>query len=386
MTVGLSKFYKYDDIDRAPEEKSRGITINSSTLEYQTEHRHFSHIDCPGHTDYVKNMITGAARIDIGILVVSSEEGPMSQTKEHIMLCKQVGVQGMIVFLNKADLIKDDEMFELLQMEVKDLLDAYGFVGKDAIFVHGSALCALEGTRPEVGEQSIAKLIHVLDSEIPIPPRELKKPFLMNVEHTLEVIGRGMILTGTIETGKVKPGELVEILGMGKPSRRTAVMSIETFKKSLDHGEAGDNVGVLLRGLTKHDVCRGQCVATPGYLRCMRNFDASIYVLKPDEGGRKIPFRSRFKPQCFIRTGDVPVSLTLPEKTPLAMPGDHVKLSCKLEKLVPIGIGTRFAFREGSKTVAVGMIDAIHPDTEEDKKEDEKRSAKRAKSLAKAKV
>lgn len=332
-------------------------------------------------------MITGAARIDVAILVVSCEEGPMAQTREHILLCKQVGVKGIVVYLNKAELVKDDEIFELLEMEIKDILDGYGYSGKDAKFVHGSAKFALQEKRPELGEESIAKLIHLLDTEIPIPEREIKKPFFFNVEHTLEVIGRGMILTGTIETGQVKPGELVEILGMGKVSKRATVVSIETFKKTLDHGEAGDNVGMLVRGLKKDEVCRGQCVTTPGYFKCLRNFDASIYVLKPEDGGRKIPFRSKFKPQCFIRTGDVPVALTLPEKVPLAMPGDKLKLKCKLEKPTPIAPGTKFAFREGSKTVAVGTIDAVYPDTEEDRKNSELRAQKQKKqSLAKPKA
>ena len=381
----MSKFYKYEDIDRAPEEKSRGITINSTTLEYSTEKRHFSHIDCPGHTDYVKNMITGAARMDIAILVVSAADGPMSQTREHLLLCKQVGVKDIVVYLNKGDQVKDDELYELIEMEVRDLLDQYGFVGKNAKFVHGSALCAIEGKRKELGEDSIVRLLTVLDTEIPVPPRELTKPFIMNIQHTLPQQGRGVIATGTIESGKVKPGDHVETIGMNKPNRRTTVSSLETFRKTLDHGEAGDNVGLLLRALNKLDVCRGQCIATPGHLKCYRNFDASIYVLKPEEGGRKFPFKSKFRPQCFIRTADVPVTLTLPEKTPIAMPGDNVKVKCKLGKTVPIAVGTRFAFREGSKTVAVGIMDSVNPDTQEDIDEDMKISMKRKSKAPKPK-
>ncbi len=383
--IGMSKYYKYEEIDRAPEEKARGITINSTTLEYSTDKRHFSHVDCPGHTDYVKNMITGAARMDVAILVVSAADGPMPQTREHLLLCKQVGVKDVVVFLNKADQVKDDELYELVELEVRDLLTSYGFEGKKSIFVRGSALCALEGKRKEIGEDSIAKLLDVMDSKVPIPERELNKPLIMHVDHTLTILGRGVVATGTIESGKVKVGDTVEISGMHKPSKRTVVTSIETFRKTLDHGEAGDNVGILLRGLTKQDVGRGQCVATPGHLKSFRNFDASIYVLKPDEGGRKLPFKTKFQPQCFIRTADVPVSITLPEKVQLAMPGDRLDVKCKLEKTVPMAVGTRFAFREGSKTVAVGVMNAVHPDTEEDAKIDKIRELKRKSKAGAAK-
>ena len=381
----MSKYYKYEEIDRAPEEKARGITINSTTLEYQTDKRHFSHVDCPGHTDYVKNMITGAARMDVAILVVSASDGPMPQTREHLLLCKQVGVKEVVVFLNKADTLKDDELYELVELEVRDLLTSYGFEGKKALFVRGSALCALEGKRKEIGEDSITKLLEVLDSKVPIPDRELNKSFIMHVDHTLNVLGRGVVATGTVEAGKVKIGDLVEILGMHKPSKRTVVTSIETFRKSMDHAEAGDNVGVLLRGLTKLDVGRGQCVATPGHLKPFRNFDASIYVLKPDEGGRKLPFKTRFRPQCFIRTADVAVDITLPANVQIAMPGDKLDVTCKLDKTVPIAVGTRFAFREGSKTVAVGVMNAVHADTEEDAKIDKLKELKRKAKAGSAK-
>ena len=257
MELGLgNKYFKYEDIDRAPEEKSRGITINSTTIEYQTEKRHFSHVDCPGHTDYVKNMITGAACMDIAILVVSAADGPMSQTKEHLLLCKQAGVKDIVIYLNKADQVKDDELYELVEMEIRDLMDSYGFIGKNALFVHGSALCALEDKRKEMGENSIAKLMDVLDSKIKIPDRELNKPFLMSVDATYLVLGRGVVATGTVMSGKVKLGDTVEVTGMNKLSKRTTAVSIETFRKTLDHGEAGDSVGVLLRNLTKLDVCR----------------------------------------------------------------------------------------------------------------------------------
>ncbi len=294
----MSKFFKYEEIDKAPEEKSRGITINSTTLEYQTEKRHFSHVDCPGHSDYVKNMITGAARMDVAILVVSAADGPMPQTREHILLCGQVGVKDVVVFLNKADQVKDDEMYQLVEMEVRDMLDAYGFKGKTTHFIHGSALCALEGKRKDIGEDSIKQLLDTLDSKIPVPQRPLDKPFMMNVDHTLTIPGRGVVATGTIEAGKVKVGDNVEILGL-QAGKRAVVSSIETFRKSMDHAEAGDNVGVLLRGLVQKDVRRGQCVTAMGALKMFRNFDATIYVLKPDEGGRKLPFKSNFRPQVL---------------------------------------------------------------------------------------
>jgi len=304
--------------------------------------------------------------MDIGILVVSAADGPMPQTREHLLLCKQAGVHDIVVFLNKADQVKDDEIYELVELEVRDLLTAYGFEGKKALFVRGSALCCLEDKKPEIGEQSIAKLLNVLDTQIPLPPRDINKPFIMHVDHTLNILGRGVVATGTIESGKVKVGDMVETTGMHKASRRTKVASIETFRKSMDQAEAGDNVGILLRALTKLDVVRGQCVTTPGHLKPLRNFEASIYVLKPDEGGRKIPFKTKFRPQCFIRTADVPVNITLPEKVQVAMPGDRLNVVCKMDKAVPIAVGTRFAFREGKTTVAVGVMTAVKEDDAED--------------------
>lgn len=296
--IGMSKFYKYEDIDRAPEERSRGITINSTTLEYQTEKRHFSHIDCPGHADYVKNMITGAARMDVAILVVSAADGPMPQTKEHLLLCGQVGVKDVVIFMNKADLVKDDEMYELIELEIRDMLDGYGFNGKGAHFLRGSARCALDGQRKEIGEDSIKKLLDTLDSTIPIPPRPLNEPFFMNVEHALTIAGRGVVATGTVDKGKVKVGDAVEIVGL-QPGKHAVVSSIETFRKTLDHGEAGDNVGLLLRGVTLKDVKRGQVLTSAGALKMYRNFEASLYLLKPEEGGRKLPIKSNFRPQVI---------------------------------------------------------------------------------------
>ena len=257
-------------------------------------------MDCPGHMDYVKNMITGAARMDTAILVVSAADGPMSQTREHILLCKQVGVKTIVVYLNKADQVKDDEIFQLIELELKEMLDSYGFDGKNTFFVRGSALCALDGSNKELGENSIKNLLEVLDTKMPLPPRALDKPFIMSIDHTLTVLGRGVVATGTIESGKVNIRDNVEIMGVQRASKRAIVGSIETFRKSLDHGEAGDNVGVLLRGVTKKDVCRGQTVATPGTLKVYRNFEAKIYVLKPEEGGRKLPFKTKFRPQVFL--------------------------------------------------------------------------------------
>ena len=322
-------------------------------------------------------MITGAARMDVGILVVSAADGPMPQTREHLLLCKQAGVHDIVVFLNKADQVKDDEIYELVEMEVRDLLTAYGFEGKKTLFVRGSALSCLEGKKPEIGDESIAKLLNVLDTQIPLPPRDIHKPFIMHVDHTLNLMGRGVVATGTIESGKVKVGDMVETTGMNKSSKRTKVASIETFRKSMDQAEAGDNVGVLLRALTKMDVVRGQCVTTPGHLKPLRNFEANIYVLKPDEGGRKLPFKTKFRPQCFIRTADVPVGITLPESIQIAMPGDRLAVKCKMDKAVPIAVGTRFAFREGKTTVAVGVMSAVQEDTPEDLERDKALEAKK---------
>eukprot|EP00826_Nyctotherus_ovalis_P045934 TRINITY_DN5130_c0_g7_i1.p1 TRINITY_DN5130_c0_g7~~TRINITY_DN5130_c0_g7_i1.p1 ORF type:complete len:332 (+),score=97.86 TRINITY_DN5130_c0_g7_i1:467-1462(+) len=331
-------------------------------------------------------MITGAACMDIGILVVSAEEGPMFQTREHLLLCKQAGVKDIVVYLNKADLVKDDEMFELLKMEIVDLMDGYGFVGKNAMFVRGSALAALEGKEKEIGEDSIAQLLDILDTKISIPERDLNTTFMMNIDGMMPIIGRGVVATGTIVAGKIKAGEMVEIIGMNKPTKRTSVSSLEIFRKTTTQGEAGDSVGLLLRGLVKGEITRGQCISVPGHLKCLRNFDASVYVLTPEEGGRNIPFRSRFKPQCFIRTGDVPVSLTLPEKKQIAMPGDKLDLKCKLDKKMPISPGTRFALREGNKTVAVGIINAVHEDFPEDLEADQKEEHKRGQKAATAKA
>lgn len=388
----MAKYLPYADIDRAPEEKKRGITINSTTLEYQTEKRHFSHVDCPGHNDYVKNMITGAARMDVAILVISAADGPMSQTKEHILLCKQVGVKDIVVFLNKSDLVSDEEMYQLIELEVRELLTNYGFDGKAAIFVRGAALCALDGTNKEKGEDSIKRLLDVLDSQIKLPKRAIDKPFLLSIDHSLNIPvfylfdktqGRGTVATGTIETGRVKTGDEVEIVGYKRRPKKSVVISVETFRKSLEQGEAGDNVGVLLRNVPIDDCFRGQVLSKPGQLTVHKNFSGDIYVLKEEEGGRKLPFKSKFRPQCFVRTADVAVSVTLPDNIKMAMPGDRLSIKCHLDKPLPIGVHTRFALRESGKTVAGGIITAIHPDSMEDIKEDEARDAAKKKKLPK---
>jgi elongation factor Tu len=372
-------FIKYEDIDKAPEEKKRGITINSTTVEYTTDKRHYAHVDCPGHIDYVKNMITGAAKMDGGILVVSAQDGVMPQTREHILLCRQIGVQKIIVFLNKCDVVNDPELHELVEMEVKEILEKYKYDPETTTFIRGSALAAVQDTDKELGENAIKKLVEAMDNEIPEPVREMDKPFLLSIDSIYNIEGRGCVVTGTVEQGKVKQGDEVDIVGYKRKSTKTSIVGVETFKKSLDYAQSGDNVGLLLRGVLKKDVQRGQYVTKPGLCSVHRNCAAEIYILTSEEGGRATPFFTKYKPQCFIRTADFAVKITLPETIKMAAPGDNLKVFMKLEFPMPIKIGERFALREGGKTVAAGVISEIHPDTPEDLKEEEERAAKKKK-------
>lgn len=370
------KFKDYADIDKSPEEKARGITINATTVEYETETRHYGHVDCPGHADYVKNMITGAARMDGGILVVSAVDGAMPQTREHILLCRQVGVKNLVVFLNKIDLVEDEEMHELVEMEVRELLSHYDFNGDEIPFIKGSALHALNGTEQAIGADAIEKLVAAMDATIEEPTRESKKDFLMSIDTSLNIPGRGCVVTGTIEQGKCKLNDDVHMVGVKRKPTPTTITGIESFHKQLDSGEAGDNVGVLLRGVTKEQIKRGMCLVKPGSCEVRRNFEGEIYVLKPDEGGRSKPFFTGYRPQCFIRTADTAVDLTLPADMQMCMPGDNVTVHMKLNYPLPIVKGQRFALREGGKTVAAGVITNLLQDSEADLKEEEERVAK----------
>lgn len=373
---GSTAFKDYADIDKSPEEKARGITINATTVEYETEARHYGHVDCPGHADYVKNMITGAARMDGGILVVSAVDGAMPQTREHILLCRQVGVKSLIVFLNKIDLVEDAEMHELVEMEVRELLSSYEYDGDNVPFIKGSALHALNGTEPALGAEAIEKLVNAMDEHILEPVRESKKDFLMSIESSLNIPGRGCVVTGTIEQGKCKINDDVHLIGIKRKPSPTTITGIETFHKQLDSGEAGDNVGVLLRGVTKEQIKRGMCLAKPNSLDVRRSMSAEIYVLKPEEGGRSKPFFTGYRPQAFIRTADTAADITLPKDMQMAMPGDNVTVDMKLNYPLPIVKGQRFALREGGKTVAAGVITKLLEDTEADIKEEEERAAK----------
>jgi len=345
----------YDQIDNAPEERERGITISTTHVEYQSEKRHYAHVDCPGHADYVKNMITGAAQMDGAILVVSAADGPMPQTREHILLARQVGVPYIVVFLNKADMVDDKELLELVQEEIKDLLTKYGFPGKDTPIIVGSALKALEGDQGELGEPAIIALSQALDSYIPQPVREIDKPFLMPIEDVFSISGRGTVVTGRIERGIVKVGDEIEIIGM-VPTTKTTVTGVEMFRKLLDSGEAGDNVGVLLRGTKREEVQRGQVLAKPGSITPHTKFEAEVYVLNKEEGGRHTPFFNGYRPQFYFRTTDVTGSCELPTGTEMVMPGDNIKMVITL--IVPIAMdqGLRFAIREGGRTVGAGVV------------------------------
>lgn len=355
--TGQAEFKAYDQIDAAPEEKARGITISTAHVEYETAKRHYAHVDCPGHADYVKNMITGAAQMDGAILVVSAADGPMPQTREHILLARQVGVPALVVYLNKMDLA-DPDLVELVELEVRDLLSSYGFPGDDIPIIHGSAKCALDGEKPEIGRDSILKLMDAVDSYIPQPERPIDQPFLMPVEDVFSISGRGTVVTGRVERGIVKVGEEIEIIGL-KDTVKTTVTGVEMFRKLLDQGEAGDNIGALLRGVKREDVERGQVLAKPGSVKPHSEFEAEIYVLTKDEGGRHTPFFSNYRPQFYFRTTDVTGTMKLPEGVEMVMPGDNIKINVELIAPIAMEEGLRFAIREGGRTVGAGVVSKI---------------------------
>ena len=354
---GFAKFEDYSDIDKAPEERERGITINTAHVEYETEKRHYAHVDCPGHADYVKNMITGAAQMDGAILVVSAADGPMPQTREHILLARQVGVPAIVVYLNKADQVDDPELIELVEMEVRDLLTEYDYPGDEVPIIVGSALKALEGD-PEA-EKSILDLMDAVDSYIPTPKRPTDQPFLMPVEDVFTITGRGTVATGRVERGTIKVGDAVEIVGLADKPKDTVVTGVEMFRKILDLAEAGDNIGALLRGIDRKDVERGQVLAKPGTIHPHTKFKAQVYVLTKDEGGRHTPFFNGYRPQFYVRTTDVTGVITLPEGTEMCMPGDNVKMEVELITPIAIEAGLRFAIREGGRTVGAGVVSEI---------------------------
>ena len=350
---GLSELRSFDSIDNAPEEKERGITINTSHVEYQTASRHYAHVDCPGHADYVKNMVTGAAQMDGAILVVAATDGPMPQTREHVLLARQVNVPRIVVFMNKVDMVDDPEMLDLVEMELRDLLNFYNYDGDNAPIIRGSALGALNG-EPK-WEEKVMELMDAVDSYIPLPPREVDKPFLMPVEDVFSITGRGTVLTGRIETGVIHVGDPVEIIGIGQKLSSTCT-GVEMFRKLLDEGEAGDNVGLLLRGIDKKEVKRGMVVAKPGSITPHTEFEAEVYILKKEEGGRHTPFHNNYRPQFYLRTMDVTGEVHLPAGVDMVMPGDHVTITVKLIYPVAINEGLRFAIREGGRTVGAGQI------------------------------
>ncbi|CAM4227161.1 elongation factor Tu [Jeotgalicoccus halotolerans] len=353
---GGGEAQSYDMVDNAPEEKERGITINTSHIEYETEKRHYAHVDCPGHADYVKNMITGAAQMDGGILVVSAADGPMPQTREHILLSRNVGVPALVVFLNKVDMVDDEELLELVEMEVRELLSEYDFPGDDVPVIAGSALKALEGD--EEYEQKILDLMNAVDEYIPTPERDSDKPFMMPVEDVFSITGRGTVATGRVERGQVKVGEEIEIIGITE-SKKTTVTGVEMFRKLLDYAEAGDNIGALLRGVAREDIQRGQVLAAPGSITPHTNFKAEVYVLSKDEGGRHTPFFTNYRPQFYFRTTDVTGVCNLPEGTEMVMPGDNVEMTVELISPIAIEDGTRFSIREGGRTVGSGVVTEI---------------------------
>ncbi|GEN55187.1 elongation factor Tu [Halobacillus litoralis] len=354
---GSGEAMAYDMIDGAPEERERGITISTAHVEYETETRHYAHVDCPGHADYVKNMITGAAQMDGAILVVSAADGPMPQTREHILLSKNVGVPAIVVFLNKVDMVDDEELLELVEMEVRDLLSEYDFDGDDVPVISGSALKALEGE--EKYEQAIYDLMDAVDEYVPTPDRDTDKPFMMPVEDVFSITGRGTVATGRVERGTVKVGDEVEIIGMAEESSKTAVTGVEMFRKLLDYAEAGDNIGALLRGVKREDINRGQVLAKPGSITPHTNFKAEVYVLAKDEGGRHTPFFSNYRPQFYFRTTDVTGVIQLPEGVEMVMPGDNVEMTVELISPIAIEDGTRFSIREGGRTVGSGVVSEI---------------------------
>jgi len=354
---GLSDFRSFDSIDNAPEEKERGITINTAHVEYSTAARHYAHVDCPGHADYVKNMVTGAAQMDGAILVVAATDGPMPQTREHILLARQVNVPRVLVFMNKVDMVDDEELLELVEMEIRDLLDFYEFDGANAPVIRGSALGGLNGEPKWV--EKIMELMDAVDSWIPIPPREVDKPFLMPVEDVFSITGRGTVATGRIETGVIKTGEEIQIIGLGAAALKSVVTGVEMFRKILDRGEAGDNVGLLLRGIDKDKIKRGMVISHPGKVTPHTKVKAEIYVLKKEEGGRHTPFHNNYRPQFYLRTLDVTGEIMLPEGTEMVMPGDNVSIQINLITPVACSVGLRFAIREGGRTVGAGQITEI---------------------------
>ena len=356
---GKANFLDYASIDKAPEERARGITINTSTVEYETATRHYAHVDCPGHADYVKNMITGAAQMDGAILVCSAADGPMPQTREHILLARQVGVPYIIVFLNKCDMVDDEELLELVEMEVRELLDKYNFPGDDTPIIRGSAKLALEGDKGPLGEEAIMKLAEALDTYIPTPERAVDGAFLMPVEDVFSISGRGTVVTGRIERGIIKVGEEIEIVGI-KDTVKTTCTGVEMFRKLLDQGQAGDNVGLLLRGTKREDVERGQVLCKPGSIKPHTHFTAEVYVLSKDEGGRHTPFFNNYRPQFYFRTTDVTGAIELPEGKEMVMPGDNVSISVKLIAPIAMEEGLRFAIREGGRTVGAGVVAKIN--------------------------
>ena len=360
LTAAITKYFgnfvDYADIDKAPEERERGITINTAHVEYETEKRHYAHVDCPGHADYVKNMITGAAQMDGAILVIAATDGPMAQTREHILLSRQVGVPRMVVFMNKCDMVDDEELLDLVEMEIRELLTEYGFDGDNTPVIRGSALKALEGDPKYV--ESIEKLMDAVDEWIPTPERDTDKPFLMSIEDVFTITGRGTVVTGRVERGQLKLNDEVEIVGL-KDTKKTVVTGIEMFRKQLDYAEAGDNAGVLLRGIAREEVERGQVLAKPGSVHPHKKFKAEVYVLSKEEGGRHTPFFSNYRPQFYFRTTDVTGVITLPEGTEMVMPGDNVTMTVELIAPIAVENGTQFSIREGGRTVGAGVVSEI---------------------------
>jgi len=354
---GLSEMRSFDSIDNAPEEKERGITINTSHVEYETANRHYAHVDCPGHADYVKNMVTGAAQMDGAIIVVAATDGPMPQTREHILLARQVNVPRLVVFMNKCDIVEDEEMLELVELEMRELLSFYEFDGDNTPVIRGSALGALNGVEPWVSQ--VMELMNAVDTWIPLPPRDVDKPFLMPVEDVFSITGRGTVATGRIETGIIKTSEEVQIIGLGSEGRKSVVTGVEMFRKILDEGQAGDNVGLLLRGIDKEEIKRGMVITHPGKVTPHTKFKAEVYILKKEEGGRHTPFHNKYRPQFYIRTLDVTGEITLPEGTDMVMPGDNLTITVELIYPVACSVGLRFAIREGGRTVGAGQITEI---------------------------
>jgi elongation factor Tu len=354
---GLATFIKFDEIDKAPEEKERGITINTAHVEYETEKRHYAHVDCPGHADYIKNMITGAAQMDGAIVVVSAPDGPMPQTREHILLARQVNVPAIVIYLNKCDMVDDEELLELVELELRDLLKKYDFPGDEIPIIRGSALKALEGDKAE--QQNIMKLMDAVDSYIPTPKRDKDRPFLLPVEDVFTITGRGTVATGRIERGQIRTGDKVEVLGLMDKKLDTTVTGVEMFRKILDYGEAGDNVGLLLRGIERKDIERGMVIAIPGSTHTHTKFECEVYVLKKEEGGRHTPFFKGYRPQFYFRTTDVTGAIELPEGVEMVIPGDSIKMTVELITNIAMEEGLRFAIREGGRTVGAGVVTKI---------------------------